>query len=818
MEIKFDIEGRAGLRVLDEFIDGRVIEVQGLNGIGKSVAAQLLEIISGEHVFQRQADFESLKSALKSATISITGLPRECETIQVILSPEKWLFTDEDQVRPDTIGEFFVDGKKSSAEETMSLISTRIIRGNDTILSQMREVMIRNREDVIQKHTITKQNFEIAQGLKQNFLHISPEDNIFVFTRAKESLSLNKVKEDELQTEVARARNILATLRRLLEMKEQIEELQKVDFPTLAERIAKLEIELSDNLKSQEELSKEVESLQTQVASQSEQTQQQANTLATRLVKLEQEEMDIRSNFANKIQQLNLYADDLTPDGLESQLTAIEKDNSDRIDGLDNRWKEVSSYLELAGVGHSLVFRLIPAVEKGFGSKIIGQGEIGQFGLIVLSVSELERLIRNRNSILDREASDLPEEEYKKEAESLRLQRQNILDALSVVKSLRNKMVLRIDLENSLHKLQVSIDEDEAQRVQILKQSLEELRHQELFSRIELSRMMEAHQRLSDYPDLADLSEKYETELSKLNIKEDIRSVYESFQHSQVTSEAKLEELQQQIQDDGDIIRKLGNDFLDQVKCLSNKRDLSFFVLSPNPVTIEEAAASIEEAHQKIKDFVDNSERIHNFIGRVHESINIMLRQLQRKEESRHEYDDIISPLRQIYSDYFVSIYQAPEFLNYVFRGFKDIVRFDMERNEIVLLADDGQEYSRPLSVFSSGERAFAYSLAMIEITGSRKEPNKLLILDEFGALLDYERFEVLKTHLKEKIEKENIADKVIIILPAREDLKERVASLEDAIETNKAHFPTAEKELKHYKELQSSLEIKGYFQYAWNS
>ena len=69
MEIAFEYKGRAGLRVLDRFIDGRIIEVQGLNGIGKSVAAQLLEIISGEHVFQRHADFESLKSALKSATI-----------------------------------------------------------------------------------------------------------------------------------------------------------------------------------------------------------------------------------------------------------------------------------------------------------------------------------------------------------------------------------------------------------------------------------------------------------------------------------------------------------------------------------------------------------------------------------------------------------------------------------------------------------------------------------------------------------------------------------------------------------------------------
>jgi len=535
-------------------------------------------------------------------------------------------------------------------------------------------------------------------------------------------------------------------------------------------------------------------------------------------LKLESEEEELRGNLAELIQRLDVPIDDLAPSSMERHLISLEKTNSDRIDGLDTRWKEVSVHLELAGVGHSLVFRLIPAVQKGFGGKIIGQGEVDRLGPVELSIAQLEQLINNRLVVLDREASELPEGEYKKEADSLRSQRQHIRDALSAVRSLRNKINLKTSTAHNLNRLQISIDKAGAEHVQTLKKSLEELRQRELYSRIELTRMRETHERLSSYPNLTDLSKRYESEISRLNLKEDVRSVYESFQRTQATAEASLEEVQRQIQENGNVIRKLGNDFLDELTRLARKKEVSYFMTDSNSATIDEAAASIEQTHLRMNKFVDDCEAVHNFIGRVYDSINIMIQAIQGKESKKREYEDMISTLREIYSNYFVSVYQAQEFLDYVFKGFKNVVRFDMENNEVVLETNEGQEYSRPLSVFSSGERAFAFSLAMIEITAKRKESNKILVLDEFGALLDYERSEVLKRHLKEKVENEKIADKVIVILPAREDFKERVSSMEAAVEAQRVKSPVAERELTQYRQFQSDLETKGYFQYVWNS
>ncbi len=151
----------------------------------------------------------------------------------------------------------------------MSLISTRIIRGNDTIISQMREVLIRNREEIVNKGVSAKENFEMVQKLKQSLLDISQEDNISVFKRAKESLVNDKSREADINEEITRTRRIVYHLRPLLEMKDQIEELERAEFLTLNEKIAKMDQGLSANIDKQTNLAQEIESLQKDVAAKS---------------------------------------------------------------------------------------------------------------------------------------------------------------------------------------------------------------------------------------------------------------------------------------------------------------------------------------------------------------------------------------------------------------------------------------------------------------------------------------------------------------------------------------------------------------------
>lgn len=77
---------------------------------------------------------------------------------------------------------------------------------------------------------------------------------------------------------------------------------------------------------------------------------------------------------------------------------------------------------------------------------------------------------------------------------------------------------------------------------------------------------------------------------------------------------------------------------------------------------------------------------------------------------------------------------------------------------------------SRPLEAFSSGEQAFAYTrarLAMLDEGSSGK--HRLIALDEFGAFIAHDRLTQLLRYLKERA-LAHPDDQVVVILPLRQD------------------------------------------------
>lgn len=817
MEIEFKWDGRAGLRILDEFIDGRIIEVQGLNGIGKSVAAQILEIITGEHTFQRRSDFESLKVALKHATVKIKGLQHRCKTVDVTLTPERWRLDRDFRIEPDTIGSFSVDGEATSAQRVASLLSARVIRGNDTITSQMREVLIRNREEIDHYLTLAEKNFQMVNELREEFLKISPEENLSTYNRARESLAEDRSSEQEIQKQVDDIQTIVSNLEPLVGLKDQIEQIREADLPTLERKISEMEHELEVNLGKQSQLAREVDSAYESVALQSAANRAQIERLLNRVNKLEQEENVLKSDLADQLRSIDLEIEGLELGEVEAYLRTAEQSNLSEIQTLEARWAGVRKYLELADAGHSLVFRLLPAMEKGFGNEIIAEGRLEALGTVELSVAQLESLIETRLARLDHEISALPEDQFRRSMDALGSQRQGILGALSAVRSLRNKTRQISVLNSHLDRLQASVDRQGAGQVRRLKELLDRLRQQELFARIDLSRMKDTFERLSEYPQLPELIKKFEEETSKLGIDEDIQSVFESQQKALVETKVKLETVKERIGQTTSIVINMDKEFGRELKMLA-KNDLhSYFVPRSYYEGGEDSATYIGRTHASTRNFFDHCYETVNRLRGVRQSITIMIDQLQDKTTPSAGFEGIIKILRDVYNDYFVSIYQIPEFRHYVFKEFESVVRFDMEENNIVLKTSEGEEVSRPLSVFSSGERAFAFSLAMIAVTAKRTAANKVLVLDEFGALLDYERSDVLKRLVKQKVETESLADKVIVILPAREDLKERAYEVKAKLESQKERTPQLEAQLRRLEDFQLSLERKGYFQYVWN-
>jgi prefoldin subunit 5 len=95
-------------------------------------------------------------------------------------------------------------------------------------------------------------------------------------------------------------------------------------------------------------------------------------------------------------------------------------------------------------------------------------------------------------------------------------------------------------------------------------------------------------------------------------------------------------------------------------------------------------------------------------------------------------------------------------------------IQVDLREMSVAWLTPEGAQQSRPLEAFSSGQRAFAYTRVQMERQGDDRARNRLLVLDEFGAFIAQDRFDVLVRYLRERAIG-RLADQIVLILPTRQ-------------------------------------------------
>lgn len=176
---------------------------------------------------------------------------------------------------------------------------------------------------------------------------------------------------------------------------------------------------------------------------------------------------------------------------------------------------------------------------------------------------------------------------------------------------------------------------------------------------------------------------------------------------------------------------------------------------------------------------------------------------------------EVLKFLEAIFNKYLQEFYDNPIFFKYVFEGFVKIKTFNLRTNEISLIDDKGEVQTKPINTFSTGQKAFAFSIAMMSIVFSRPSENKVLILDEFGALLDFMREDVLIKQIKLKIIAQNFVDKIVIILPVRTRLEFELESLNSQLKTaTAAESGKIELRRTHVECWLNQLQTRGYYQF----
>ena len=146
----------------------------------------------------------------------------------------------------------------------------------------------------------------------------------------------------------------------------------------------------------------------------------------------------------------------------------------------------------------------------------------------------------------------------------------------------------------------------------------------------------------------------------------------------------------------------------------------------------------------RLNDFLNLAGELRIRVKGVGDYHRILLRAQASRSFSSLSGSEEMRMLESIYNEHLKQFYDNQIFFRYVFEGFVNIQSFNLRTSEILLVDTKGETQIKPISTFSTGQKAFAFSIAMMSIVFARHSKNKVLILDEFGALLDFMREDVL--------------------------------------------------------------------------
>jgi DNA repair exonuclease SbcCD ATPase subunit len=120
--------------------------------------------------------------------------------------------------------------------------------------------------------------------------------------------------------------------------------------------------------------------------------------------------------------------------------------------------------------------------------------------------------------------------------------------------------------------------------------------------------------------------------------------------------------------------------------------------------------------------------------------------------------------VRALYQERMLREFSQPELLGALFDG-GELTRIDLSTREVVWQTAAGEPRVRPFEAFSSGERAFAYVQAQLASVADQNSANKVVAVDEFGAFLSRDRLIRLQKVVQLQL-RDRVIDQAIVILP----------------------------------------------------
>ena len=752
--MRWDFEPRTsdGLKVIPFIPDINPCLLEGRNGIGKTVAVQLLQLISGEvprEFIEHPNQWTSLKAHLHGTRVTGTNL-EGAQRIEVQFTPERWLDVPEID---GSLGEAWIDGEKREIGDVADLVKVDRISGNEdlrvsiehhraTLESQLTKISrrIRERASAVQA---------VVDPLLPDLERLDPAafDHLGDTVRTAET-SLNEVRE-EAQARAER-------LDRLLHLTEIVRKRDGLDAAA------------SSLLAQRDDAASCVHDLQEKLAA----AQAHANTLAEtlrteggvsqlfadtgNLLRTRRNRVEVHLREIGKLASVLGVAAE--PDVVTAAINACDDD----VEALLREQQQIDA----SGQVRSVLDVVLPTLDNAaltLGDQLLAEGFTPD-----LTVGAAAAAFGQRSEALSREPT--PEQvrtllEQRRRVSARRNDLASLADRLDKLARARD-LVARAERDYTELEARDAAATEHAAASRAAEAEVGRLEH-ELTTAHKALAMVSQKLAAQGTMSRQDADHEIAETLMELGLREEEASAAEAgFRQDLAAADAEAEVARQRLVA---LQRRVSLTQTELSELILQMESAPWFAaaISRRPLRANDGTVDLEKygaARTAVLDALGAIDDADDVVARLHG----LCQQFFRDADAASTLDDysrsLRAPLARMLSERILAALNSPSVRNLVLDG-ASATEMDPVTRTLTLESSSGETDRRPLSSFSTGEQAFAFTQATILDLQPSERPNRLLVLDEFGAFVSADRLPELAEFLaSEGVQR--LAGQVVVILP----------------------------------------------------
>lgn len=757
------------MSILRQLPDAPLAMLEGLNGIGKTLAIRLLLLCTGDMPYLRTSPaWASFSRGLGPFIVTVTGL-RGVNEIRWVGDSREWDTGPDLNGTPASFREIAIDGRPVTIDEVRQHFIVSRLGGEEGLIETFANRSDRL-SDVVERWqrryadqqegplVLLEDAVEASEGLLGNW----SRDRV-VSLSTKVDVARKAVESAEHQTDEAKKQYDSCAL--AAKLSQQLREMRE-RAPDLREQANKNDSETAEIQQTIKRLQTEVLALSGQAAAARPLLKELTN--ARRAVQRHRKELTQQSELAAILaSRLGVSTESGV---IRERISEIQRDLA--------RLQDQMIKLDAAPSVRTLLDQTIPlfseAGERGLGDQVVMEDtEIP----LELSVIEVRKGLQNRWDSLE---GQLPPpdayeiDEQMQQAAQLISQARRILSTLQ--HSARSQRLLATN-EDRVEKALAKINPDAIDQMHELERLRSVAEERLVVVTVEKAVLAQQLETMGGGTTEEQLGSQLRSMLEQLSLSEDqIEPAVSESEASLQHVRASLIQAQQLYSEADREFAHAGGEIQRASEALNTDPRLAWLGYHGSssgagyPDLVEQAVI-IGLMCEKVEVVKNRLGNVRGQLGALFGALHSISGQLRGHEgPSSFLY---VKELRQWLSQHFSEFFNTPNFRQELFPLAQGDISVDLTSGDVSWLENDAVQ-RRPLEAFSSGEQAFAYTrarLGALDEQGVQVE-NRLIVLDEFGAFIAHDRLTELLFYLKRRAQS-HPGDQVLVMLPLSQDYEQ---------------------------------------------